>query len=61
MSSLKYLHRYMKWSEQLNYYSFGTRKPEKLSKKQLVSRLYKAFLRVKFDDRFRETTSDQVG
>lgn len=51
----------MKWSEQLNYYSFGTRKPEKLSKKQLVSRLYKAFLRVKFDDRFRETTSDQVG
>ncbi len=39
----------MEWKDMLNYIYYNSKKPELLSKKQIVSRLYKQVLRMNYN------------
>ena len=49
MSRAHFMHKNMDWNKILNTLCYNVEKPELLSKKQQVTRLYKSYLRTYFD------------
>ena len=55
MSSASFMHKNLNWDQVVNILCYSTQKPHLLSKKQQVTRLYKAFVRYQFDNTIRST------
>ena len=58
MSRAHFMHKNIDWDKILKTLCYNVEKPELLSKKQQVTRLYKSYLKLNFDNTIRNSLSE---